>query len=211
MWAIFVKGGPVMIPLAVLSVLGVAVTIEKIIALRNSKVIQSEVVACIESLRTHADIPMAIKLCERFTTPFANIVRVGLEEADEPLPLVRQVMEDTGRREVKRLERYMVVLETVAAASPLLGLLGTVLGMIDVFSVISIAGVGQAGLLSGGIAEALITTAFGLVIGIPALIAHNFLDSRVETLVIRIDTYAHALLKHLSVMEASVEVGRQQK
>lgn len=211
MWAIFVKGGPIMVPLAALSVLGVAVTIEKIIALRNSRVIQSEVVACIESLRTPADIPMAIKLCERFTTPFANIVRVGLEESHEPLPIVRQVMEDTGRREVKRLERYLVVLETVAAASPLLGLLGTVLGMIDVFSVISIAGVGQAGLLSGGIAQALITTAFGLVIGIPALIAYNLLDSRVETLVIRIDTYAHALLKHLSLMEQGVDVGRQQK
>jgi biopolymer transport protein ExbB len=200
MWAIFVKGGPVMIPLAILSVLGVAVAVEKILTLRNARVIQGEIVSCIESLRTPADIPMAIKICDRFNTPFANIIRVGLEEAGEPLPIVRQIMEDTGRREVKRLERYLVVLETVAAASPLLGLLGTVLGMIEVFSVISIAGVGQAGLLSGGIAEALITTAFGLVIGIPALITYNFLDSRVGALVIRIDSYAHGLLKQLSTM-----------
>jgi biopolymer transport protein ExbB len=200
MLAIFVKGGPVMIPLAILSILGVAVAIEKILTLRNNRVIQGEIVSCIESLRTSADIPMAIKICDRFNTPFANIIRAGLEEAGEPLPVIRQVMEDTGRREVKRLERYLVVLETVAAASPLLGLLGTVLGMIDVFSVISIAGVGQAGLLSGGIAQALITTAFGLVIGIPALITYNFLDSRVGALVIRIDTYAHALLKQLSSM-----------
>jgi biopolymer transport protein ExbB len=211
MWAIFVKGGPIMIPLTILSVLGVAVTIEKILALRYTRVIQNEIVGCIESVRTPADIPMAIKLCERYTTPFANIVRVGLEEAHEPIAIVRQVMEDTGRREVKRLERYLVVLETVAAASPLLGLLGTVLGMIDVFSVISISGVGQAGLLSGGIAEALITTAFGLSIGIPALVAYNFLDSRVENLVIRIDTYAHALIKRLSVMQEGVEVQEQSK
>ncbi|MDH3198874.1 MAG: MotA/TolQ/ExbB proton channel family protein, partial [Candidatus Krumholzibacteria bacterium] len=115
-----------MIPIAVLSVLGLAVTIEKLISLRASKVIQRDVVNAIESIRTPADIPMAIKFCERYATPFANTVRVGLEEAAEPLPLVRQAMEDTGRREVKRLERYMVVLETVAAASPLLGLLGTV-------------------------------------------------------------------------------------
>jgi biopolymer transport protein ExbB len=110
-------------------------------------------------------------------------------------------MEDIGRREVKRLERYLVVLETVAGASPLLGLLGTVLGMIKVFSVISIAGVGQAGLLSGGIAEALITTAFGLSIGIPALIMYNFFDSRADALTLKIEGYAHVLIKQLSGME----------
>jgi len=206
MWAIMVKGGPVMVPLALLSILGVAVTIEKLISLRSSTVIQLEVVGCIESLRTPGDIPMAIKICERFTTPFANIIRVGLEEAGEPVHLVRQAIEDTGRREVKRLERYMVALETVAAASPLLGLLGTVFGMIQVFSVISIAGVGQAGLLSGGIAQALITTAFGLCIGIPALIAYNFLNSRIDALVIRIDTYAHMLLKQISLMNENTGI-----
>jgi len=199
-----------MIPLAIFSVVGVAVAIEKFINLRHSRVIQSEIVACIESIRTPGDIPMAIKLCERFNSPFANVIRAGLEDADEPLPIVRQVMEDTGRREVKRLERYLVVLETVAAASPLLGLLGTVLGMIKVFAVISISGVGQAGLLSGGIAEALITTAFGLAIGIPALIAYNFLDSRVDALVVKIDSYGHALLKRLSLMGPDIGVRQQQ-
>jgi len=209
MWAIFIKGGPIMIPLAILSVLGVAVTIEKIIALRVSRVVQRDIVNTIESVNTPTDIPMAIKICERYHTPFANIIRTGLEEAGEPMTIVRQAMEDSGRRETKRLERYMVLLATVAAASPLLGLLGTVLGMIKVFSVISIAGVGQAGLLSGGIAEALITTAFGLSIGIPALVAYNLLDSRVDTLVVRIDTYAHQLLKQLSTMNEEMGLRRE--
>lgn len=209
MWAILVKGGPVMVPLVILSVLGVAVVIEKIITLRPSRVIQRDIVNMIESVNTPSDIPMAIKICERYHTPFANVIRSGLEGSDEPLQIVRQAMEDTGRREVKRLERYMVLLETVAAASPLLGLLGTVLGMIKVFSVISIAGVGQAGLLSGGIAQALITTAFGLSIGIPALVAFNLLDTRVETLVVKIDTHAHHLLKRLAIMEE--EQGLRQK
>jgi biopolymer transport protein ExbB len=201
MWAIFVKGGLVMIPLGILSILGVAVVIEKLINLRNPKVLQQEVINCIESVRSHADIPMAIKICERHNSPLANIIRAGLEEARYPLAEIRQAMEDTGRREVKRLERYLVVLETVAAASPLLGLLGTVFGMIKVFSVISISGVGQAGLLSGGIAEALITTAFGLSIGIPALIAYNFFDSRVENYVVKIEGFVHILLKQFSSME----------
>jgi biopolymer transport protein ExbB len=201
MWALFIKGGPVMFPLALLSILGVAVVIEKLYSLRNRKVLTQEIINCIESLRSTSDIPMAIKLCERHSGPLAHIIRAGLEEASSRIPDVRLVMEDTGRREIKRLERYLVVLETVAAASPLLGLLGTVLGMIKVFSVISIAGVGEAGLLSGGIAEALITTAFGLSIGIPALIAFNFFDSRVENFVIKIEGNVHLLLKQLSAMK----------
>ncbi len=208
MWAIFVKGGPVMIPLAVLSMIAVAVTIEKLIALRGSRVIQGEIVSCIESIQTPADIPLAMKICERFDTPFANIVHAGLEVASKPVHIVRQAMEDTGRREVKRLDRYMVLLETAAAAGPLLGLLGTVTGMIQVFSVISVSGVGQTGVLSGGIAQALITTVFGLVIGIPALIAYNLLDARIDGLVIRIDTYSHTLLRQLAVMEADAQAAK---
>jgi biopolymer transport protein ExbB len=196
-----------MIPLVLLSVLGMAVVIEKLINLRNSKVLQSEVINCIESLRSPADIPMAIKLCERHTSPLANIIRAGLEEALSDAPDIRQVMEDVGRREVKRLERYLVGLETVAAASPLLGLLGTVFGMIKVFSVISIAGVGEAGLLSGGIAQALITTAFGLSIGIPGLIAYNFFDSRVENQVFKIEACVHLFLKQIGAMGKSVSAG----
>ena len=199
-----------MIPLAILSILGVAVAIEKIISLRQSRVVQRVILNTIDSVNTPADIPMAIKICERNNSPFANIIRAGLEEAGEPLPIVRQAMEDTGRREVKRLERYMVLLETVAAASPLLGLLGTVFGMIKVFSVISISGVGQAGLLSGGIAQALITTAFGLSIGIPALVAFNLLDTRIGTIVVKIDTHAHQLLKQLAMIYGA-EVDFQQK
>ncbi len=206
MWAIFVKGGPIMIPLVILSVLGAAVIVEKLITLRVSRVIQRDIVNTIDSVNTRSDIPMAIKICEKYNTPFANIIRTGLEEADEPMSIIRQAMEDAGRRETKRLERYLVLLETTAAASPLLGLLGTVLGMINVFSVISIAGVGQAGLLSGGIAQALITTAYGLSIGIPALVAYNLLDKRVDTLVVRIDTYAHQLLKQLVLMNEQAGV-----
>lgn len=200
MWALFVKGGPVMYPLAAMSILTLAVTIEKFLTLRTARVIQSEIVSCIESIRTAADIPLAIKICERFDTPFANIVRAGLLEAGKPILQVRQEMEDTGRREVKRFERYMVVLETAAASGPLLGLLGTVIGMIEVFSVISVSGVGQAGMLSGGIAQALIATVFGLIIAVPALILYNFLDARIESMVMKIDAYSHQLMKKLAAM-----------
>ena len=201
MWAILVKGGPVMIPLALFSIMGLAVVIEKLFSLRAQNVLQREIISCVESVKTPADIPMAIKICRRYDTPFARIILTGLEESGSPVIIVRQAMEDVGRREVTRLSRFLVVLETVAAVGPLLGLLGTVFGMIRVFSVISIAGVGHAGLLSGGIAEALITTAAGLTIGVPALVAYNFLDARVDTFSNKIDGYAHHLLKNLSEME----------
>jgi biopolymer transport protein ExbB len=201
MWAIMVKGGPVMVPLTILSVMGLAVVIEKLINLRSQRVLQREIINCVESVKTPADIPMAIKICERYNTPFANIIRTGLEGAGSPLIVVRQEMEDIGRREVRRLSRFLVVLETVAASGPLLGLLGTVFGMIKVFSVITVAGVGHAGLLAGGIGEALITTAYGLCIGVPALIAFNFLDSRVDDFASKIESHAHELLKNLAAMD----------
>ena len=200
MWAILVKGGPVMIPLAIMSVMGLAVVIEKLYNLRPERVLQREIVNCVESVKTPADIPMAIKICERYDTPFANIIRTGLEGAGSPLVVIRQEMEDIGRREVRRLSRFLVVVETAAASGPLLGLLGTVFGMIRVFAVVGVAGVGQPGILAGGIAEALITTAAGLCIGVPALIAYNFLDSRVDDFASRIESYAHLLLKNISDM-----------
>jgi len=200
MWAILVKGGPVMIPLAILSVMGLAVVIEKLITLRSQRVLQREIINCVESVKTPADIPMAIKICERYDTPFANIIRTGLEGSGSSLLVVRQEMEDIGRREVRRLSRFLVVVETAAASGPLLGLLGTVFGMIRVFAVVGVAGVGQPGILAGGIAEALITTAAGLCIGVPALIAFNFLDSRVDDFASQIEGYAHLLLKNISEM-----------
>jgi biopolymer transport protein ExbB len=202
MWALFNSGGWMMYPLGLFSVVAFAVFIEKIISLQNRRVLTPEVVHAIENLREPSDIPMAIRTCERYNTPLAHIVRAGLEEAESPGGDARQAMEDTGRREVKRLERYLVVLATAAAASPLMGLLGTVFGMIKVFSVISIEGVGVASRLSGGIAEALITTAFGLLIGIPALVAYNFFDSRVENFVIKIEGNVHLLLKRVAMMRA---------
>ena len=207
MWVLFNSGGWMMYPLGLFSVLAFAVLIEKLISLQNRKVLTPEVIHAIENLREPSDIPMAIRTCERHNTPLAHIVRAGLEEAESPGGDVRQAMEDTGRREVKRLERYLIVLATTAAATPLMGLLGTVFGMIKVFSVISIEGVGVASRLSGGIAEALITTAFGLLIGIPALVAYNFFDSRVENYVIKIEGNVHLLLKRVAMMKSRSSAG----
>jgi biopolymer transport protein ExbB len=127
----------------------------------------------------------------------SDIMRVGLERANEPWEVLRDAVVDVGRQETTLLERHLVWLQTIAQAAPLLGLLGTVLGMIKVFAAISISGLGDPQALSEGISEAMLTTAVGLGIGIPTLIAYNLLAARSEALITEIEAYASRLVARL--------------
>ena len=124
------------------------------------------------------------------TAAWAQNVPIGNLSAGQ----VKELIEDQGRQEVRHLERGLTVLETIAVASPLLGLLGTVLGMIQVFNVIQEQGIGQASALSGGISEALVTTVTGLFIGIPVLIFYNIFTKRAENFVLDIEKHSNFLL-----------------
>ena len=114
---------------------------------------------------------------------FTNIVLAGLEIAGRGEASAKEAVEDAGRHETARLSRYLTALGTIAAVSPLLGLFGTVTGMINVFQTIAQSGVGHASELSGGISQALVTTAFGLLVAIPALVAYNYFQARVDSMV----------------------------
>jgi biopolymer transport protein ExbB len=116
---------------------------------------------------------------------------------------MKELILDQGRQEIRTLERGLVALETVAAISPLLGLFGTVLGILKVFNVITRMGVGQATALSGGISEALITTIVGLAIAIPAVVAYNYLSSRAENLVLDIEKHTTELMRKISHFQLS--------
>lgn len=194
MWDTIAQGGFVMVPLAVCSVLAVWVAVDRAWHLRRRLVLVPEIVAVIENLEEPGDVPLARSVCERHPGPFSTIVRTALEHRDRPRAEIREIVEDQGRQEVARLERGLGVLETVAAIAPLLGLLGTVLGMIEVFNVVSVQGAGQAQSLSGGIAKALITTVAGLSIGIPALVAYNYLVGKAEKLVLEVESHANRLI-----------------
>ena len=124
--------------------------------------------------------------------------RLGAERATE-------IVEDVGRQETQKLNRGLRVLETIAAVAPLMGLLGTVLGMIKVFEVIQLYGVGQAAALSGGISEALLTTACGLFIGIPALIFYNYFANKTESLALNIEKHSIELLNKLQQIGSNKE------
>ena len=133
-------------------------------------------------------------MCIRDST---NIVAAALDARSEPPEGIRQVVVDQGRQEVPRLQKYLGVLGTVASVSPLLGLLGTVLGMIEVFRIVSNQGIGQADSLAGGISQAMITTAAGLTIAIPSLVAYNAFSDRANSLILEMERLALVFIKQI--------------
>lgn len=188
------KGGIIMIPLFLCSVAALAVAIEKSLALRRRKIIVPEVVGVLENVTGPEDFGLALSICAKHRGPFAGLIRLGLENRLLPREELKEAMLDQGRQEVHRLGRGLGVLETVAGIAPLLGLLGTVLGILKVFKVISLMGVGQAAALAGGISEALITTIAGLFIGIQALVAYNYFSDKAESLVLEMEKHSNLLL-----------------
>jgi len=194
------KGGIIMYPLFLCSIAALAVVIEKSLALRRRKVIIPEVVAVLENVKAPNDFGLAVSICEKHHGPLANMIRISLENHGLPREELKEALLDQGRQEVHQLERGLGVLETVAGIAPLLGLLGTVLGILKVFKVIADLGVGQAAALAGGISEALITTIAGLFIGIPALVAYNYFAHKAEALVLEIEKYSNRLLARIGAI-----------
>ncbi|MCK6620065.1 MAG: MotA/TolQ/ExbB proton channel family protein [Calditrichaceae bacterium] len=211
MLEIFQKGGIMMYPLALSSVLALAVVAERIWSLRSKKILIPEIVAVLEQVNKFEDFSLARSVCQKFQGPFPHIVVACIDNRDLPADELRVTIEDEGRQQIRKLNRGLGILETVAGVAPLLGLLGTVLGMIKVFAVIQELGVGQAKALSGGISEALITTVVGLFIGIPALIAYNYFTSRSENLTLDIEKYTLMLLNKIIRIRAGAEEQLQLK
>ncbi len=201
----FKKGGFTIYPLLICSIAALAIVIEKWLSLRKKKVIIPEIVNVLENIKGAGDIGLALSICEKHKGPFANIIRVVLENRHQPRDDIKEILGDQGRQEVHALEKGLVILETVAGIAPLLGLLGTVIGILKVFNVISAMGVGQASAMAGGISEALITTIVGLSIGIPAVVAFNYFTNKAESLVLEIEKHSALLLKKVSSFQASTQ------
>ena len=186
-----------MIPLLICSVLALAVIIERAINLRRDKILRPEIIKTIETIRGPEDIPYAISKCEVIPGPFSNLLRRIL--ANNHLTREEKFIDiqAAGRQETKALEKRLLVLEIITAVAPLLGLLGTVLGLENIFGVISELGLGQAKAFSGGLAEAIRTTVFGLFIAIPSLVAYSYFDKKVDTFVLEMEEYSTYILNKL--------------
>ena len=177
------SGGPVMIPLAILSLVAMAIVIERLWMLRASKFMQPTTVATLTELLAGRQFKQAIDFCKRNPGPYADLVATLVEHRNAPYDELKQIMEDTARHRLNSLQRGLAALGTIVAGAPLLGLLGTVIGMIKIFSVVATAGSQVTEALSLGISEALVTTASGLIIAIPALFTHSFLEARAGAIV----------------------------
>ncbi|MBV6519258.1 MAG: hypothetical protein HCAMLNBO_02032 [Candidatus Brocadia fulgida] len=186
-----------MIPLLICSILALAVIIERAINLRRNHILKPEIIRTIETIRSQQDIPLALSKCEVIPGPFSNLLRRILTNNH----LTREEkfidIQAAGRQETKSLERRLLVLEVITAVAPLLGLLGTVLGLEDIFGIISELGLGQAKAFSAGLAEAIRTTVFGLFIAIPSLVAYSYFDKKVDTFVLEMEEYSMYILNKL--------------
>jgi len=185
-----VQGGVVMYILLASSILALTIIFERSWSLRRSVVLPSEEIEEIEEAVRSGNVDSAVQMCSENNTAMSRILWVALNNRGVRRAVMKEILEEIGRQEVAHLERYIGVLGVIAAVSPLLGLLGTVIGMIEVFQVISIEGVGKADILAGGISKALNTTAAGLSVAIPALVAYRLFESRVNSFVIEIEQHA---------------------
>ena len=190
-------GGPIMIPLFICSVLALAVILERAINIRKDHIIRPELVDVINAIRGPEDIKLVYARCNAIKGPFSNIIKRAI--SNNHLSREEKVLDiqAAGRQEARALERMLIVLEVITAIAPLLGLLGTVLGMSQVFDVISEVGLGQTKAFSGGIAQALRTTIIGLSVAIPSLIAYSSFDRKVDNLILEMEKYSMLLLNKL--------------
>jgi len=192
LFEIFLKGGVLMWPILLCSVVGLAVIIERFWALRLAKINLPAFMVRIRGYIKNRDMSGAASFCMQEKSPIAHMVRKGLKKFGMGHERVKEAIENAGRQEITKLEKGLSVLATIAGVAPLLGFLGTVTGMIQAFMTIEdLAGTANPSDLAGGIWEALITTAFGLIVGIPALAFYNYFLSGIKSFVSDMETVAN--------------------
>ena len=184
------QGGMVMYILLAASILSLTIIFERGWSLRRSVVIPLQEVNRIEAAVGSGDVDAAMQACQSHNTAMSRILWVALANRGVRRSVMKEILEESGRQEVAHMDRFIGVLGVIAAVAPLLGLLGTVIGMIEVFQQISLVGVGKADVLAGGISKALNTTAFGLSVAIPSLVAYRYYESRVDRFVLEIEQHA---------------------
>jgi len=184
------QGGAVMYILLAASILSLTIIFERAWSLRRSIVIPLADVQKIETVVRTGDVDEAMRVCQQNNTAMSRILWISLNNRGVKRAVLKEILEEEGRQEVAHMDRFIGVLGVIAAITPLLGLLGTVIGMIEVFQQISLVGVGKADALAGGISKALNTTAFGLSIAIPSMVAYRFYESRVDRFVLEIEQHA---------------------
>jgi len=187
MLSFITKGGVFMYPIIACSILSLAIFLEKLWSLRRKKNVPLDFLQEIEQLLQENNSAKALSLCNTNLSSIARIFSAGIKHYGKKREVIKERVEEVGRREASLLERYIDALATIASVSTLLGLLGTIAGMIKIFSVISSQSVVNPSTLAGGISEALYTTAAGLTVAIPTLIFYRYVSSKSRELVLEME------------------------
>lgn len=195
MFELIQAGGWLMLPILACSVVAMAITVERFWMLRVARVLPRHLVAQVWNWVRNRQIDAGRLHALRSGSPLGRILAAGLVNLQHDRAIMKEAIEDAGRHVVLELERYLNTLGTIAAITPLLGLLGTVVGMIDVFNAITTQGVGNPGALADGISKALITTAAGLAVAIPSLMFYRYFRGRVDMLVVRMEQEATKMVE----------------
>ncbi len=203
MFEIVKAGGLMMGPIILASIIAAAIFLERLWTLQSKRVLPAELTEKVWRWVEQRQIQDKHIAALQQNSPLGKILAAGLANRHRERAVIKESIEDTGRHVVHELERFIGALGTIASLSPLMGLLGTVLGMIRAFNTITTEGIGNPALLAGGISEALITTAAGLTVAIPALIGYKYLRGKVEGLVVQMEKEA---IKLVQAMEEGASV-----
>ena len=186
-----------MVPIFLCSVIATAIVLERFWTLRQDKVAPRNLLNDLLVVSRENLVDEAFLKRVEVSSPLGAVLASCMANSQRPRDEVKEIVEEVGRHVAFNLASYLNILGTIASVAPLLGLLGTVLGMIEVFGVITVSGIGQAGELAGGISQALVSTAAGLVVAIPTLMFYRYFQGRVETLVISMEKETMRLLEFL--------------
>jgi len=210
MWDLIQKGGPTMYLIIILSVLGLGVVIERLYHLMRARVDANKFMDDITNVLKRNKIIEAIEMCNATPGPIAHIIKAGILKHDRSKPEIKEAVEEAAQLEIPRLEKHLPILATIAHIAPLLGLLGTVIGMIKSFQIIQEKAITMVpvnpGDLAGGIWESLLATLAGLAVAIPTYVAYNYLVSQVDNLVYDMERSATDLVNLLSSRRDTYEV-----
>lgn len=197
MFELVKQGGWLMLPIIFCSVIAFTITIERLIALNPNKIAPKNLLAEVWTWIKNSQIDSERLKTLKQASPLGQILAAGISNSRNGREVMKESIEEAAGQVVHEMQHYLSTLGTIAAVTPLLGLLGTVIGMIKVFSEIMVQGTGNASVLAGGISEALITTASGLAVAIPALIMHRFFERRIRSIVVTLEREAVKLVDAL--------------
>ena len=197
MFELVKSGGWLMLPIILCSIIAMAIVFERLWTLRPSRIAPRNTLSQVWKWIKSNDLDSKKVASLRESSPLGEILAAGITNARYGRDIMKESIDEQAGRVIHELERYLNTLGTIAAVAPLLGLLGTVIGMIDVFTVIMLEGTGNAGVLAGGISKALITTAAGLSVAIPSVIFHRYFVRRVDELVVAMEQEATKLVEVL--------------